>query len=240
MPRGGLKTLGGDKVTQSMIDECFKQMGPWVKLSLHVLRSEYPSFELVQSFKIFGLSVNARAVETKSSIRDDVCKLATLVGVDAVETESQLDSVRHVALQMFFSRCKGDVVGAWVEAVKRHEAGFKTRLTSLRKILYRFMVYRACTSAVESNFSQLERYFHKRRDHLQEPALNTQAKLILDAHSESHGTICKDAQNVWIENYGKPRKQCGDRIDKGQACYLSLASARYKIDFTICYYHYYH
>ena len=150
MPGGGLKTLGGDKVTQSVIDKCIEQMGPWVKLSLHVLRSEYPSFELVQSFKIFGLGGKKTKAE---SFSDDVCKLARLVGVDAVETELQLDSVRQVALQMFSSSCKGDVVGAWVEAVKRYEAAFTTHLTSLRQILYRFVAYRACTSAVESNFT---------------------------------------------------------------------------------------
>ena len=190
-------------------------MGPWVKLSLHVLRSEYPSFELVQSFRIFGLGGKKTKAE---SFSDDVCKLARLVGVDAVETELQLDSVRQVALQMFSSSCKGDVVGAWVEAVKRYEAAFTTHLTSLRQILYRFAAYRACTSAVESNFSQLERYFHKRRESLHDANLNTQAKLILDTHPESYGTICKDAQDVWIEHFGKPRKQSGDRIDKGQAC----------------------
>ena len=105
-----MKTLGGDKVTQSVIEECIKQMGPWVKLSLHVLRSEYPSFELLQSFKIFGLGGKTRL--RPGSFSDDVRKLARLVGVDAVETESQLGSVRHLALQMFSSSCKGDVVGA--------------------------------------------------------------------------------------------------------------------------------
>ena len=220
-PGGGLKSLGGDKVTQPVIDACIRKMGPWVKLSIHVLRSEYPSFELVQSFKIFSLGGKTTGAVGTEAIRNEVEKLAALVGVDATEAESQLDCVRQIALQSFSSAdYKGDAVRAWVEAVKRYEAAYTTSLTSLRPILYRFMVYRACTSAVEQNFSLMERYFHKRRDALQDAALNVQAKLILDAHDQCRNIICKDAQNIWIEHYGKPRTHCRDRIDKGQACFL--------------------
>ena len=215
-PVGGqLKTLGGN-MDQAVRERCVQKMKPWVKLCLNVLRAEYPSFELVQSFKVFSLS---GSVPESLDACPDVEKLAKLVGVDKVELASQLQSVQQVARVLYKGDKRDDVVGAWTEAARRWEAAYKTNLDILRPVLYRFITFRACTSTVEQNFSMLERYFHKRKENMSEAMENILAKLILDVKEDASESakvaLCEAAQQVWFGNYGRPRTTHTSRVDKG-------------------------
>ena len=68
------KSLGG-KDTTHIVARCLKRMCAWVKVVDGILRTEFPHFEVFQSFSIFTLAHSSR----KLAIRDDASMQETML-----------------------------------------------------------------------------------------------------------------------------------------------------------------
>ena len=58
--QNNFKTIGNrDGIPQDIIRDCLQKMSCWVKLCVHVMRAEFPDFELIQRFTVFDLDAGA-------------------------------------------------------------------------------------------------------------------------------------------------------------------------------------
>ena len=78
-------------------------------------------------------------------------------------------------------------------------------LHALRQVVYRLLTFRACTSAVEQNFSVLQKAFDRRAESLSEASENNLAKVILELPDDELPKIAQEAQRVWIHALGRAR-----------------------------------
>eukprot|EP00959_Pyramimonas_sp_CCMP1952_P171740 3588706-Pyramimonas_sp.AAC.1 len=54
------KTIGDTNgVPHDTIQGCLRRLACWVKLCVHVMRAEFPDFELIQRFSVFNLDADA-------------------------------------------------------------------------------------------------------------------------------------------------------------------------------------
>ena len=62
--RHGMKTLGGPgKVTEAMLDKCFRRLAGMVKLQVLTIEAEFPKWEVLSAFSAFDLERTERADE---------------------------------------------------------------------------------------------------------------------------------------------------------------------------------
>ena len=210
-PSGGIKTLGG--LTEQAADDvkvlCLQKCGCWVKRSINVVRTEYLAFEILQSYKVFTIPGKHKEAEMRKDV-EKLCKSVRPQPLPVEDTYTEIDSIRHIAEH----DVSGDSIIAWPSAIIKWERAYKGFLAHARALAYRLNICRACTSKIEQTFSQLDRYFHKRRESLDEETLNTLAKLFLDTDPAGDHDLALAAQHVWIQHYGRPRQRSSCRIDK--------------------------
>ena len=57
--QNNFKTIGNrDGIPQGIIGDCLEKMACWVRLCVHVMRAEFPDFELIQRFTVFDLDAS--------------------------------------------------------------------------------------------------------------------------------------------------------------------------------------
>ena len=49
------------EVPRDILDRCFSRMAAWVKLSISVIKQEYPDYELVSCFGVLSLDIDTSA-----------------------------------------------------------------------------------------------------------------------------------------------------------------------------------
>ena len=203
--RGGLKTFGGNQEpSQEVQRRCLQRMSAWAKLAIEVVQTEFPHWEIFQSFSILSLSSlgGKKARENEEEYTLCVKRLAQKFNLDAPALAAEIDDYRSLALHIYTTQ-KLTAGSAWVEALKRRadrNSILKTHPQSnLRKVVIRLPVYAPSTSGVEQSFTRIKWDMgESRRGAMSEESEVVAAKLLLDRRQEEEHTVL---EVIWCGSF---------------------------------------
>ena len=121
--KAGPRLLGGvGRLTEEIKTRCMQRLMSYVKLAIIVVRTEWPNYDLLTSFRIFNLAqrrhkVDGEAQADSEHYRNDIMRLTMTFKVNNAVFESQLDYGRPFAEREFATR-KCDNREAWKFAMQ--------------------------------------------------------------------------------------------------------------------------
>lgn len=180
LKRDVVRSFGGARPSQEVIDVCLGRMRSYVKVAIAVTVAEFPNYELCSSFRVFSLEGH-RAIRSHASKDTTMCieRLCKFFGFEVGKFTAQLEESYKVA---FAHRQNTGCTNmqAWVHAVKDPKHAIETHPhKALLKILLRYVAYSVSTARVESNFSQYKRCFGEQGLLGSEDTEERMAKLVL-------------------------------------------------------------
>ena len=170
---GRPRCLGGpNKVTQPMLARCFQAMKTLVALCSEVIASEYPSYELLSSLRIFAVSEATRknrqeSADYVSSLHTAAQRLCKIFDASWEDFLQQYWDIKPIACHHNSSRnCSS--FESWKFALDSVNRRQSTRLQhpseQLRWVLIQFgALDGATTSGVEQHFSRMTRIIPEER-----------------------------------------------------------------------------
>lgn len=200
---GKTRTLGGGAPKPSVLDKCFTRMCNWLQIARHTIKAEFPEFAMVRAFEVFNLeSTMGPTVRA-----DHVVKLASIFNVDRFELESQLLDMWQLA---HTHRERGvSNHEAWRLAIASTRSSLKSRSLHphdvLVKVLANHLSWAVGTSAVERNFSLVERFMSDRS--MSESLVDDEIQLLTlkGFNTGDREKLCAAARSVWTSTFPKPR-----------------------------------
>lgn len=207
--------------SQQSLDSAFDTMAGWLRLAACEIRCEFPSFEVIQSTRIFDVSKERVAPHNK----DDFLRLGKLAGVDGSAFQREFERIEPLVREEVNGRKCSNLDG-WVNTLRRlmdsrlHvRASFPIDLTL--QVAIRWLGIKTSTAGLEQGFSQVD---DKVSNKQLGASLNYEeilATLVQNGGRDPPEEIAKAAQVSWFKyGFGKPR-QSGEkrrcRIDKGVA-----------------------
>ena len=210
------KTIGNRHgVPPSIINSCLQRLSCWVKLCVHVMRAEFPNFELIQALSIFNLDKKAKARRgghDHQLQRDrDIKTLASVIKCDMVDLKSQVDDLEPIALQHHLQTGASNL-DCWIAAIKRVESRAATVAghpsAAIRYAVYRLAMFKPCTSRLEQDFSRIDEVLGKHRLNSTEETEDDIVKVLLDfpPPGQDRTTILASAREIWRQCYGVSRE----------------------------------
>lgn len=230
-------------MTEEMITECMDVMMEWVTLLHRGIRSECPSFELLQSLAVFNLEkygddlAKKDAAGVRYSATDELdensttelnlClqRLANLAERpdDVGLLRKQVDSVRPFAKRLY--DVEGLCIrGAWGQAVQRrlvNEAKNKWRdklysdgYELLKTVLSYFVAWDWSTQALENTIGISKRVFDSHRQSSSIDLEQDELDILFGDSSMDHQMAC-EARRLWTKFYALTRERVLLRMDKG-------------------------
>jgi hypothetical protein len=162
------KTLGGPgHPSKDVCQRCLARMQAWVRLARQVVKSEFPTYEVVLSFGLFNLAEDCRRTrmhlrELKAIADQDPAvttelerhcrRLGKVINVDPDQLQAQFLDHRCLA-QRHFRKPGATTFGAWRQSLKDTQARPCVRKAhpadALHPVLVRFGTYVGATSGVE-------------------------------------------------------------------------------------------
>ena len=112
------------EIPEDIVNRCFSRMAAWVKLSICVVKQEYPDYELVSCFGVLSLSIEHTA--GCWSLTDDQARsLARLAKAFELDFGQLADEVRLLSplAARIFAREHVTNQEAWRRATKHWRAG---------------------------------------------------------------------------------------------------------------------
>jgi hypothetical protein len=148
--------------------------------------------------------------------------LAHAFDVDFVRLRSQVVDLGTIA-QQYYRTSKQSFLSCWIHTVQRVNIRGSTLIAhatyAVREILYRYVVFKPCTSRVEQYFSVVKEVLGDRRRNSSATTEDDITKVVLDIPRSlaEREEIIESARAVWREHYGVSRtaKLVGDKLDKG-------------------------
>ena len=165
-----------------------------------------------------GLDIDSGEKQHKIAV------LAKSFQADGARLRTQLEDLQPLARRRY-DESRNPFLQCWVDTIRRVESRSSTSMMhptdAIRQIVYRYAVFKPCTSRLEQDFSVLKEAFGERRLNALDHTEDDCAKVILD-YSEvraEHDAIVEGARAVWAEHYGQCRKSdsAHDKLDKGRA-----------------------
>ena len=220
-----MKTVGSRcGVGEDIIANCLQRMAKWVKLSIYVVQAEYPSFEIVQCFTVFEISLRCGGPE-QECLTKKIEHVANVCRVPALSFANQRADLLPVA-RLHKESTVETHFQCWVHACHRFESAkpdFRKRhpTYAFRPPLRRYGVFKPWTAEVESNFGVIKGVLRETRLNSLESTEEDVVKVILDLPESGDQTeraaTFEEARCVWRENYGIARQNpTHARIDTGQ------------------------
>ncbi|CAK0864004.1 unnamed protein product, partial [Prorocentrum cordatum] len=221
------KTIGDrNGVPQAIIQSCLHSLSRWVKLCVHVMRAEFPDFELIQRFSVFNLDADAASRrggrEHEAARRRDIAVLANAMGVGEADLRNELDALAPVARQRR-TQTGANTLDSWIAAIRRAES--RKSMSSahpahtIREGIYRLAMFRACTSKVEQDFSKIDEVLGSKRLNGVGSTEDDVIKVVLDTPEdpEELSDVIVRARVIWRECLGvsRPGDGRGRRFDFG-------------------------
>ena len=198
-------------VPQQVVQRCLKRMAGWVALVAKAIASEFPSYEVVQSFSVFNLSQNNHDDPDGSTtiMAKHLQRLAKVLGQDANALHAQWVDHRPLARKHFtLEGCT--FLEAWKRAInktqQKHNRNRHPSATLLH-CLQRYAAYTASSSGVEQTFARALKCCDKQRiGRLSNQAELDNLTLTLDAETPERDQTLELARAIWHEHYGSPIK----------------------------------
>ena len=208
-------------VPMSVVKRCLQALSPWVRLSVDVLKAEFPDFELFMCFQVLNLKRNKKEVmqeDREKCIRT----LAHALGLDRATLTHQIDLLEPAARVHHISTGQSNAA-CWAHAVKAAEARTSStqradRTSTVRELVYRLLTLKPCTSALEQDFSRTADLLKNTRLNASAGTEEAVIKVVLDRPSmpEERLRVVHLAMKVWREAFGNARESpAGPRADIG-------------------------
>ena len=77
-----------DGVPLELLKECLEHLAPWVKLCIHVVKSENPDIDVLQCFSVLHLQHGGRRGSDARQKKKDIEQLAHAFGQNADELQA--------------------------------------------------------------------------------------------------------------------------------------------------------
>eukprot|EP00959_Pyramimonas_sp_CCMP1952_P408506 8561648-Pyramimonas_sp.AAC.1 len=203
----GVKKFGFPHgVPQVMISRCVSRLRAWVALSLEVVRSEIPDFDVLHLFRIFDLS-DASGGQAGD---DAMVRLAKAFRVSCSDLRHQFEDVYPIALSLYqASGKKLDPKVCWRDAFARlsdRRIRENHPVDVLRVVLQRYFLFCGCTSSgVEQSFAKVERLLDGRRGCCDGATEDDELRICLEPKSNITEQLLKGAVRIYKIHYKPPR-----------------------------------
>ena len=217
---GAVRFLGGpDDLTSAVLDRCVQRMVNWVHLATAVVRSEFPNFELLQSFEVFSLQSKNDSRTASTAVRSHLCRLAEAFQLCPDALSVQFEDIMPIARRRFQQR-ECSAYEAWKLAIHETQSDAKKRARhpahELTQVLCRYGAWGGSTSGVERLFATSSKAVGLFRSALSDGLLNDEAILLCDAREPKLDKLCQRARIIWSGIYGEARTaDRGERLDAG-------------------------
>ena len=213
---GTIRQIGGQPVTQDILDRCYARMAAWIKLVIQCLSAETPAYDILATFGAFALC----PLPSNEVMQSSLARLAQVFNLDSGKLHAEFMVARHHACQLHKSRKDADCFQAWAESANRMSrcrnlrrqtlAGHRSS-DNLRLLLARYGAFQgASTSAVERNFQLLSFSDANTNGRMQLMVL----KLRAEVNAANEARILSRARQIWTVVFGSA-KRSGSRWSAG-------------------------
>ena len=116
--RLGFKTFGGfGFVSRAMLGGCYTRMAAWVRLVSTSIAAEFPSWEVLQAFGVFGLS----AAPSELFVKESLARLSHSFGLSEAALTSEFVDFQRFAKSAFDKSSVDELATytAWVGSLSR-------------------------------------------------------------------------------------------------------------------------
>lgn len=206
----GPKVLGGlNELDETTAQRCFARMANFVSLVIASLQAEFPSYEVIQSFSLFGLDGECVPGQAALAQKEATQRLSMVFNVDAARLGQQIiDAKPHAKYLVKQRGCSA--MEAWGEVLRKlsDRRLRKTHPSSeLVVVAHRYLAFSGCsTSGVEQNFSILRRIFPPQRGGLVPRLEAGELSLHIGIEENDFPIIIAAARKIWGEVYGEARR----------------------------------
>ncbi|CAJ1418510.1 unnamed protein product [Effrenium voratum] len=222
MAKGVPKVLGGPRrVSSEMLLQMVQRLQVFVALAVDTVKAEFPGHDIVMAFNAFDVSkahTNRRMASRENhqeNAKTSLERIANVLLLPAQTLHDQYLDILPIALHEAATSGRSPFE-SWRNAVLRARKGKGSGHPT--DVLGQALAYYGAwngltTSGVEQGFSKIERLIPKDRRLMAEATKDTELRLLF--HAEDPDALCKQAVQVWLQNFGAPRSSALDRIDKG-------------------------
>ena len=217
-------------ISPAVVRRALGRMAGWLATAEAVVQTEFPSFDVLQSFQIFSLLEQGRRPgrddhhghDGRAGLEPDAIHFARLgqaFRVDPHRLAAQHRCFRPLAAQRLSSGCPSSGV-AWQSAVmqsqRRAEQRARYPCDALLPVLIAQRTFTASTSGVEQGFAQALHAVGPRQLHASAAFERDLVKVVVDRVPTDEDAVLKNARLVWARVYGAPRLgRSAPRCDKG-------------------------
>ncbi len=226
---GTVRSIGGG-VTEAIKSRCLQRLRRWVWLAGASLQVECPSWDFLSLFSIFDLdSFRAGSTSGPSAMAGAMARpvpeisvfdrAARVFSVDVAELRREWTEVLPLAWKTRAS-AEGKISNAVCfqqavqEFLSRSTCRGQYRTGALQAVLAAFVAcHGLSTSEVERGHAVIRRCnLHKTQD----VARENDELFVRSVLEDERPAIVRCAQKIWTQLYGRTRKHCKRRRDKGQ------------------------
>jgi len=207
---GGFVTVGGPGfVTDSVMDKCYARMATWVRLAAKSIAAEFPSWELLQAFGVFGLNPAPSA----SFVEESLARLAQTFGVNGVSLASEFADFQRTAKSAYDQSATGALAvhRAWLDSLRRVMQNTGQRkahpFDTLAKVVARYGAFcGASTTSVERTFAVSNHQIGPHRKSMNLTLQVYELKLRMELVESTGDKLINAAQAIWAECFGVARR----------------------------------
>ena len=214
-----------DCLTAVATTRCLNRMRCWVALAIATINAEFPSWHVLQAFRIFGCQPETRSVSVVANqspeAKEPLTVLAKVFGVDPMQLQQEYSDVLPVAQHIARSD-RASNLDAWLAALKKLQASRWAKkshpLGAILPVFHRYAAWQGCsTSGQERTHAKQQLLLSKQRRSMQPLRERDETKLFVDLEETDLPKIIAAAQRIWSETYGASRLRlpAQSRIDAG-------------------------
>ena len=201
-----------------LVQRALGRMRVWQTLALATTSTEFPSYELCQSFSVLALGPQRKDLD-HTLVNNHLRRLCLLTGESAAELQEQHKTF-FPAASMYYNAAGLTPLEAWKRSLIREHGTRGSRAVANKALLTTVVKFGATgvsTHSLDSLFSVIKLRQKSRAAGQSEISELDTVQLLVGAPEAERDAIIKDARALWCKwKSGVARKTSGPRIDKGQ------------------------
>ncbi len=213
LSRKRMKSIGDPRgVSHDTQVPCLNRMHCWVRLAAEVLRTDFPSYELMQAYSVFNVGLRSPGRQSADVVATEEENLERIASSLALDKEVLVAQFRHnlpIADRLKKSeQCSNGEAWRLALATTQYRKSVAERFPvgELLPALRRYRASGISTSGIEQNFSKAVRSINEQQlSGMGESSEAVMVKIILDFQEEERDTVIELARRTWAGVYGKPR-----------------------------------
>ena len=213
---GVARVIGdADVDIDAILEKCLPYFDSWVLVAHSLIRAEFPSFEISQSFNVFDM-IEKEQPDIDQLEANTRILAAGFKDVDAtVFADEYLDRFPYARREY---RNGASIRASWAIAIEegKKRRGGSRLYYSIWIVFQRCMCWSLSTSGLESCFSKVAHHIKKSQLSFSE---QTESNMFILINVELNGlemeSLVKEAQAIWNRVYGFARQHTVRRTDSG-------------------------